>query len=251
MEINDPGAYRYPPIFALLAVPLALVPEEVVTWTYRAVGVVLVRYLVGSWRATGVALLFPPLQIELIALNVTLPIAAAARMSLRGPRPRLGAGLVPATAALKFGTALLVPYLWLRRPRARRALVAGIGLLGVAAAAHAVIDPGTWGDYIASLGQQAGSVNDAPYVGDQLLFLVPSTLGDFLLRLALAAVLVGIAAWRRWDWLAFVAAAIAVPTLWAARLAPLVAVPRLFLEDRRLSRGRAGAAVDAPPATRR
>ena len=94
-------------------------------------------------------------------------------------------------------------------------------------------------------------MNDAPYVGDQLLFLVPSTLGDFLLRLALAAVLVGIAAWRRWDWLAFVAAAIAVPTLWAARLAPLVAMPRLFLEDRRLSRARAGAAVDAPPATRR
>lgn len=154
MEINDPGAYRYPPIFALLAVPLALVPEEVVTWTYRAVGVVLVRYLVGSWRATGVALLFPPLQIELIALNVTLPIAAAARMSLRGPRPRLGAGLVPATAALKFGTALLVPYLWLRRPRARRALVAGIGLLGVAAAAHAVIDRGAWGDYTRHLGSR-------------------------------------------------------------------------------------------------
>ena len=248
MEINDPGAFRYPPLFALLAVPLALLPEEPVTWAYRAVGLRLVRYLVGSWRATGVALLFPQLQIELIALNVTLPLAAAARMSLRGPAPRVGTALLPFTATLKVGSALLVPYLWVTRRHRRGAVVAGIGAVGAAAAVHALLDPGSWRDYVASLGQQAGSANDAPYVGDQLLFLVPSTLGDFLLRLALAVALTGLALWRRWDWLAFVAAAIAVPTLWVARLAPLVAVPRLVLEDWRLSRE--GSAAVAPRATR-
>jgi hypothetical protein len=125
---------------------------------------------------------------------------------------------------------LLLPYLWVVRPSLRRPMVVGaLGLAG-AFAIHAVLDPGAWREYLASLGQQAGSANDAPYVGDQLLFLLPTTLGDFLLRLAIGCVLAAVAIRLRADWLAFTAAAIAVPTLWVARLAALVGVPRLFLE---------------------
>jgi len=36
---------------------------------------------------------------------------------------------------------------------------------------------------------------------------------------------------RRLDWLAYVAAALAVPTLWVARLSALVGAPRLWLVD--------------------
>lgn len=233
VEINDPGAYRYPPTFAVLAVPLALPPEEIVTWVYRALCLGCVRYLVGSWRGVGWALLVVALQIELISLNVTLPIAAAARMALRGPGGAAGAALIPATAALKYGTALLLPYLWLTRPHLRRPMLLGSGALLAAFALHAVLDVEVWRAYVASLGQQSGTVNDAPYVGEQLLFLVPSTLGDFLLRFAIGAVLVVVAIRYRWDWLAFTAAALAVPTLWLARLAPLVGVPRLWWEARR------------------
>jgi len=232
MEISDPGAYRYPPTFAALAVPLALAPEEVVTWAYRAACIGCVRYLVGSWRAVGWALLLIPLQVELIALNVTLPIAAAARMALRGPAQSSGAGLIPMTAALKFGTLLLGAYLWVVRPDLRRPMLAGALALAAVFGLHALLDPGTWQDYIGSLGQQAGSANAAPWVGEQLLVLLPSTLGDFALRVGIGALLVAIAIWRRWDWLAFAAAALAVPTLWLARLAPLIALPRLWLEER-------------------
>ena len=56
--------------------------------------------------------------------------------------------------------------------------------------------------------------------------------GDFVLRLAIGGVLVAVAVRTRADWLAFTAAAIAVPTLWVARLAALVGVPRLVLEER-------------------
>ncbi len=231
VEINDPGAFRYPPTFAVLAVPLTFLPEPMVTWVVRAACVGCVRYLVGSWRATGWALLFVPLQIELIALNVTLPIAASVRLALRGPAPGVGAALVPVTAALKFGTILLVPYLWLVRRDRRGALIAGTAATGVAFLAHALIDPGAWRAYLGSLGQQASSRNDASWVGDQLLYIVPSTLGDFLLRLGIAGVLVALAVRWRADWLAFTAAAIAVPTLWVARLAALVSVPRLAIED--------------------
>ncbi len=231
MEINDPGAYRYPPTFALLAVPFAPVPEPITTWLYRALCVGCLRVLVGSWRAVGWSFLFLPVQIELIALNVTLPIATAARLSLRGPLQGVAAASITATAALKFGTALLLPYLWVTRSRSRRPMLIGVAMLIVAFTIHALLDPGVWREYVASLGQQASSVNDAPYVGDQLLFLVPSTLVDFVLRLGIGVLLVGAAiAWRA-DWLAFTAVAIAVPTLWVARFAALAGTPRLALEE--------------------
>ena len=230
MEINDPGAYRYPPTFAALAVPLTLPPEEVVTWAYRAACLGCVRYLAGSWRAVGWALLVIPLQVKLIALNMTLPIAAAARVALRGPAERAGAALIPITAALKFGTILLGAYLWVVRPDLRRPMIAGAVGLTAVFGLHGLLDPASWQAYFNSLGQQAGSANAAPWVGEQLLLLVPSTLGDFVLRLVIGIALVVIAIRQRWDWLAFTAASLAVPTLWLARLAPLVAVPRLWLE---------------------
>jgi len=248
MEINDPGAYRYPPTFALLTASVAPIPEPIVTWAYRLACIGCVRYLVGSWRAVGWALLFVPLQIELVALNVTLPVAAAARMALSGPTSSLGAALVPATAALKYGTALLFPYLWLTRPALRRPMLLGSVALIAAFAAPALFDPRAWRDYFASLLQQAGSANAAPFVGEQLLFLVPSTLGDFVMRLAIGIVLVFVAVRHRADWLAFTASAIAVPTLWVARVASLVGVPRMILEERV---SRAGAAAAGRGARRR
>src|SRR5207247_2456063 len=161
----------YVPTFAVLMAPLSLVPELPITWVYRAVSVLCLRYLVGSWRAVGWSLLFPPVTIELVALNLTLPIPAAGRLGLRG---------APASA------------------------------------------------------------------GGQLLFLVPSTLGDFLLRFSIAGLVTVLAVRRGWGWLAFAAATLAVPTLWLARLAPLVAVPRLWMEERRRSRAAGLPAGEAP-----
>lgn len=50
-------------------------------------------------------------------------------------------------------------------------------------------------------------------------------------RLAIGCVAVAIAVRWRADWLAFTAAAVAVPTLWVARFAALAGVPRLLLDD--------------------
>jgi hypothetical protein len=228
--IGDPGAYRYVPTFAVLMAPFSFLPELGVTWVYRAVSVVCLRYLVGSWRAVGWSLLFPPVPIELSALNVTLPIAAASRWALRG-KP-LSATTLPAASALKAGSVMLGAFVWFRRPERRRFVVIGLVATTLVLALHAALDPGDWEAFLASLGQQAQSINHAPYVGGQLLFLVPSTLGDFLLRLAITALLTAVAIAKRWGWLAFFAATVAVPTLWLARLAPLVAVPRLWWEER-------------------
>lgn len=228
VEINDPGAYRYLPTFAALLAPLTVMPELPLTWVYRAICLVSIRYLVGSWKAVGWSLLFPPILIELWSLNLTLPLAAGARWALRGG----GAAAIPGQSLLKYGSTLLIPYLWLTSPWSRRALLLGSLAAATAIGVHVALDPEAWRLFGASLLQQSASTNDAPYIGDQLLFLVPSTLGDFLLRLVAGTALVIVAARQRWDWLAFTAVVIAVPTLWVARLAPLVAVPRLFLEDR-------------------
>ena len=230
VAIGDPGAYRYPPIFALMLAPTALVPELVTIWVYRVACLVCLRYLVGSWRAVGWSLLLPPVWIELLALNVTLPIAAASRWALRDDR---GATWLAAGAVLKYASVLLAPFVWAARPASRRHLLIGSGVVVAVILAHVVLDPGAWQAYVASLRQQASSSDAGPGVDWQLLHLVPSTTGDFTLRFALAAVLVVIAIRRRWGWLAYVAATIAVPTLWLARLAPLVGVPRLWWEERR------------------
>lgn len=247
MQIGDPGAFRYPPTFAYLAIPFALPPELAVTWAYRAACLACVRHLTGSWRWTGVALLFQPLQIELVALNVTLPVAAAARAALRGSATN--AALTPATAALKYGSALLAPFLWWRVPASRRPMLVGLTVLVAAFALHALLRPGDWAAYLGSLAQQSASANQAPFVGEQLLVLVPSTLGDFVVRFALCALAAAVAMRQGWAWLAFTAAALAVPTLWVARLAALVGVPRLWWEaqdqPRRIS---AGPAAGAPRA---
>lgn len=228
VEINDPGAYRYLPTFAAVMAPLTVVPEPVLTWIYRVACLLCVRYLVGSWKATGWALLFPPVLIELWSLNLTMPLAAGSRWALRG----WGAAAITAQSLVKYGSALLIPYLWFARPTVRRQLLIGSIVAGGIVAVHIVVDPQAWSAFGRAVLQQAASTNDAPYIGDQLLFILPSTLGDFALRLAVAAGLVGIAIWRRWAWLAFAALVLAVPTLWLARLAPLVGVPRLYVEDR-------------------
>jgi hypothetical protein len=228
VEINDPGAYRYLPTFAVAMAPLTVIPELALTWLYRAACILALRYLVGSWRAVGWALLFPPVLIELWSLNLTLPLAAGARWALKGS----GAAGVPAQALLKYSSVLLIPYLWATRSGSRRPVLVGAVAAAAIIGIHAALDPAAWGAFLASLAQQSASANAAPYVGDQLLFLVPSTLADFLLRSAIAIALVIVAVRRRLDWLAFVAVVVAVPTLWLARLAPLVAVPRLMVEDR-------------------
>ncbi|MGI8828330.1 MAG: hypothetical protein ACR2I5_00975 [Candidatus Limnocylindria bacterium] len=227
--IGDLEAYRYLPTFAHLLVPLTAIPALALTWLYRLVVLLCLRYLVGGWIAVGWALLFPPVWIELLVLNLTLPIAAAARFALRGSAA--GAAATPLAGVLKYGSLLLIPYLWIRRPLHRRPILMGSAVLVIALILHFMMDQGTWLAYGTALLQQSQGVNDAADVNDQLLFLLPSTLDDFVLRWAIATGLIVVAIWRRWDWLAFVGAMLAVPTLWVARLAPLVAVPRLWSED--------------------
>lgn len=208
--------YTYPPIFAQLFVLIALLPELLVAWAWRIGGVLCLRYLAGSWRAAVVCCAFVPVLTELSIGNVTLQVAAVILLAMRDRR---GAYLLPWAALLKFGPALIVPYLWFNRRESRRPLVIGTLVLVAACLASIVVAPRDWSDYLAMLRFE----NVATLSGGQVIHLVPSSGGiDFAVRFALAGVVALLAAYWRRGWLAYAAAAVTCPVMAWSRLAPLV-----------------------------
>ena len=232
---SDLGAFKYPPLFAQIAVPLALLPELVVAWLWRATTVLCLRYIAGSWRAALVACAFVPVLTEVSLGNVTLQIAALLVFCLRDRR---GAYLLPWAAALKFGPALLVPYLWFRMPESRRPLLVGAALFAAACAVSFALAPGLWAGYLDTFGWESGST----LAGGAVMALVPSSgMADFALRLAIAGALALLAVPARKAWLAYAAAALTCPIFALGRLAPLVGLWRF-----RPGAGAAGARPEAP-----
>ena len=212
--------YTYPPIFAQMLAPAALLPELVVTWLWRVSGVLCLRYIVGSWKASVVAVLFIPVLTELSLGNVTLQIAAILIFTLRDRR---GAYLMPWIVALKFGPILLVPYLWLWRSECRRPLIVGSAVFAAACLASFAISPSSWPGYFDMLGWQ----NGAQLEGSQVIHLIAGSGGlDFVVRFGLAAAVALFATYKRWAWLAYAAASITCPVLAISRFAPLVGLWR-------------------------
>lgn len=214
------GLYTYPPLFAQLFAPFALLPEVLVGWVSRTFGLLCLRYLTGSWKATLVACVFLPVLIELSIANVTLEVAACVLFAMRDRR---GAYLLPWAAMLKFGPALIVPYLWVRKRDARRPLVIGTLIFLAACGVSILVDPRGWTDYVNMLRFQ----NAAALSGQEVIHLIPSGGGlDFAIRFGIAGLAALFAAYARRDWLAYAAAAITCPVMAISRFAPLVALWR-------------------------
>jgi hypothetical protein len=224
--ITAGGAYKYPPLFAQMVVPIAFVPEVFVDWAWRIGGVLCVRYLCGSWRLALLVSLQWPIWLELQFGNVTLQLAAACFFALRHRR---GAYLLPWFAALKGGPGLLIVYLWWTRPDYRRALAIGCAVFAAACTVSVTMAPGLWADYLGTFGWEAASDMQAWFV----VALVPSHGGlDFAIRLAIAgAAILAAIRWRA-DWLAFVVAVATMPILSTTRLGVLVGLWPLWLRDK-------------------
>lgn len=212
------GAYKYPPLFAQLWAPLALLPALAFSWVWRIVCLLCVRWLAGSWRNVGLWLLVPFTITELSLANVTFPVAVAVVMALRGR----GWLSIPA-AALKVGPFFVMPYLWLTRPGQRRALVIGSLIFVAACGVSYLASPVAWADYVDSLFRSTS----AAMSGAGVIALAPTGAYDLGLRVAIALALTGVAIARRSDRLVFIATVIAVPILAIWRLAPLLVLPRL------------------------
>jgi hypothetical protein len=212
--------YTYPPIFAQLFVPLSLLPELFVAWVWRVSAVLCLRYLTGSWPATVVCFAFVPVLTEFAISNVTLQIAVVILFAMRDKR---GAYLLPWAAMIKFGPALIVPYLWVRKPESRRPLVIGTLVFLAACLVSIGLSPREWSDYVDMLRFQ----NMTSLSGGQVIHIIPSGGGiDFVARFALAGVVALLAAYWGRGWLAYAAASITCPVMAISRFAPLVGLWR-------------------------
>lgn len=221
--ITTGGAYKYPPLFAQLILPLGLMPELPIDWAWRICGVLCLRYMAGSWKLALVASLQWPVMIELDFGNVTLALGAVCLWSLRDRR---AVYLLPWFAGMKFGPALLLAYLWFTRPEWRRSIVLSCAAFAGACVASFVVAPGLWLDYLGTFGWETSSQMSANFV----YAIVPNQGGtDFVLRFAIAAALTMVAIRWRLDWLAFVAAVATMPIFSLTRLAVLVALWPLWL----------------------
>jgi hypothetical protein len=216
-------AFFYAPIFAQLWAVFAVLPEPVFTWLWRTFCFGCLVWLAGGWRNAGLWLLFPLTLNEMANPNVTLPAAAATFVALRG-RP----WLLPLAGAVKFGPILVLPYIWLRRPEARRPLVYASVATAALCLVSFVIAPQMWFDFVGQMSAQNSVTTD----GAGLVAILPTAGADFALRIALAAGLVAVAFALKSDRLAFAATTIAVPAFWVTRLVPLLALPRLPGRDR-------------------
>jgi hypothetical protein len=225
--ITTSGAYKYPPILAQVAIPIGLLPERIVDWAWRILGVLCLRYLCGSWKLAVIAALQWPAMAELDFGNVTLQLGAAALACFgRGRMASAGMLLLPWFGAAKVGPALLIAYLWATRPEARRTLAAGCALFAAACALSFVAAPGLWFDYAGTFGWEASSRLDAWFV----VAIVPDHGAlDFVIRLAIALLLLAAAVRWRLEWLAFVIVAATMPILSLTRLAILVGLWPLWL----------------------
>ena len=217
------GAYKYPPIFAQLLTPIAFMPERPVDWAWRIVSLMCLRYMCGSWKLTLLAGIEWPILLELGFGNVTLALGAVCLWSFRDKRAIY---LLPWFAGMKFGPALLLPYLWWTRPETRRPIVIGCAIFAAACLASFAVAPGLWWDYLGTFGWEASSQMQAFYV----YAIVPNHGGtDFAIRLAIAVVAMLIAMRWRLDWLAFIAATLTMPIFSLTRMSVLVALWPLWL----------------------
>jgi hypothetical protein len=204
---GEQDAYLYSPVFLTLIRPLALLPYFgfLALWTGLLAAVLfwLVRPLRLRW-AVPVALCCVP---ELVIGNIYLLLAAAVVLGVRRPE----AWAFPVLTKVTAGVGLL----WFAARADWRGLGRGAGALILIVGVSYLLEPAAWNAWAGFLLEHRDGTPD-------------SRLG-FLLRCALAAVLVVVGARRRWPWLLAPAVLLASPVLSSyIAFTVLAALPRLL-----------------------
>jgi hypothetical protein len=239
---NAVGAFFYPPLVLPLCYLYSLIPLQVALVLSHFWEIGALRVLTGSWRTTGIWLLWlPPMLIDIKYGQVILLTAAGVSLALRGRTGWLGLAAAP-----KFAPGLAVPAAWRLYPGQRRSLVlglAGVGLIGIISY---VLAPGLWSDWLASLhALQQYSAAGLAFSNDWD--------GSFPFRLALAVILALLPFWHRWPFPrsgAYLAAIIGLTALRLISWTALAGLPLLFaldMADLDRARRTAGESLSAIP----
>jgi Glycosyltransferase family 87 len=209
------GAYLYSPAFAQLLAPLTWLPWPAFDTIWTAFNLAIVWWLLGRWSLPS--MLFLPIPFEIVSGNVHLMYAAAIVAGFR---------FAP-TWAFMFLTKVTpgIGVLWFAVRREWRPFVFALCVTGAIVFVSFALDPAAWRAWVDIL-QESSST--------------PATVGwylpvSFLIRLPVALVVVGIAAWTDRRWLLPVGTVIAMPVLWLNSLAVLAACVPLASDAARRS----------------
>lgn len=188
---HDLLSFVYTPAFAQLAWPVSLLPAEAWYLLWTAGLVALLAWLVSPPLAVMLLIPFDPFRHEIASGNVNLLLAAGLVLAFRHSSAWAFLLLSKVTPG--------VGLVWYAVRRQWRELAIALGISAALVAASFTLAPHLWWSWLERVTASAGV---APYP------LAP--------RLALAAVLVGIGAWRDWRWLLPLAVLLALPNFGAS-----------------------------------
>ena len=199
---SESGFYYSPAIAQMLA------PFTLLTWPqFHALLVAAslgsLWWMLGRWSV--VALLFPPVAIELYSANINLVIAAAVVAGFRYP----GTWAFPILTKV----APAIGLLWFAIRRQWRDLAIAVGTTAAIVGVSFVLSPDLWREWVGILTGNVGM--PAP----ELALQIP-----LAIRLPIAVVVVVAGALTDRRWMVPIAVTLAMPILWPAQLSILVAM---------------------------
>jgi hypothetical protein len=201
--VGTPLAYLYSPVFAQVIAPFQnLLTEQQFVALWLTAIVVCLAWLAGPrllWLAVVVA------WGDIESANIHTFMAVAIALSFRHPP----AWAFPLLTKVTPGIGML----WFVFRREWRKLAVGLGATAAIVAVSFIADPQSWFDWVDLLRRSASS----PAIS-------LSALTPLWLRLVIAAAIVALGAWRKARWTVPVAAMLALPVIWPASLALLVAI---------------------------
>jgi hypothetical protein len=203
VSLGGLGSFPYSPPVAIVASLFKAVPWWIFLFGWICAMLGTLVWLGGRW--TLVLLALPPVALELYHGNIHLFLAAAIVIGYRHPSAWAFVLLTKTTSG--------VGLLWFAVRREWRQLGIAVGTAAVIAALSFLIAPALWTEWLSFLAQSPEGTPGGPSVPIPLP-----------IRLAIAVVIViwGARTDRRWT--VPVASAIALPVLWFAGFAMLVAI---------------------------
>jgi hypothetical protein len=211
VQLGDQDAFLYSPVVAWLFLPSSALPYEVFYALLAAINLAALVWLLG-WELAAISLFAVPVSNEVARGNVHLLLAAAIVLGFRFPATWAWVLLTKVTPGIGL--------LWFAFRREWLKLVIALGATTAITAVSFLLAPDLWHRWFALLAGNAEATR-------------PSVLEiPVLPRLALAAGLLAVGAWRGRPAMVPVAAMLALPAIWVNSLSMLVAVIPLWREAR-------------------
>lgn len=212
-RLGDQGAFLYSPAVALLFLPFSFVPYEIFYAVFAAINLIALVYLVG-WELAAIGLFVVPISNEVARGNIHLLLAVAIVAGFRYPGSWAWPLLTKATPGIGI--------LWFAVRREWRSFVLALAVTSGLVVVTFILVPELWLRWIALLWGNADATRP------NAITQVP-----VIPRMAIAAGVLVLAAWRGIPALVPVASLIALPAIWVNSLSMLVAVIPLIRDARR------------------